>query len=92
MKELLILKDVLDKINPENDNIPLELLDELNEKLQYALGWCEGWLAGNDTTNRQGARADVPILCDGCGSAYIQCLNCGREANVRQMNEATKTA
>ena len=44
MKELLELKSMLDNINPENDNIPLELLDELNETLQYALGWCKGWL------------------------------------------------
>lgn len=44
MKELLELKSVLDSINPDVHKIPIELLDELNEKLQYALGWCEGWL------------------------------------------------
>lgn len=44
MEELLKLQSMLDSVK-DTDNVPLELLDEINEVLQYALGWCHGWLA-----------------------------------------------
>jgi hypothetical protein len=27
--------------------------------------------------------ADGVMLCEGCGSDYIQCLSCGREVNIQ---------
>jgi hypothetical protein len=44
MMELLKLKAILESID-DDSNISLDLLDELNELLQYALGWCAGWMA-----------------------------------------------
>ena len=44
MEELLKLQSALESVK-DTDKVPLELLDEINEVLQYALGWCHGWLA-----------------------------------------------
>jgi len=44
MKELLKLQSMLESVK-DTDDVPLELLNEINEVLQYALGWCHGWLA-----------------------------------------------
>lgn len=49
MEELLKLQSALE--SADTDSIPLELLDEINEVLQYTLGWCHGWLA-NKARNR----------------------------------------
>lgn len=51
MEELLKLQSVLDSVK-DTDNVPLELLDEINEVLQYALGWCHGWLANKACSRR----------------------------------------
>ena len=43
MEELLKLQSALESVK-DTDNVSLDLLDEINEVLEYALGWCHGWL------------------------------------------------
>ena len=58
MEELLKLQSALESVK-DTDNVPLELLDEINEVLQYALGWCHGWLANTACTGRKASRRSV---------------------------------
>lgn len=56
MEELLKLQSALESVK-DTDNVPLELLDEINEVLQYALGWCHGWLANKACSGFAAGRA-----------------------------------
>lgn len=47
VEELLYLQKQLESIK-ETDNVSLDLLDEINDTLTYALGWCHGWIAGKN--------------------------------------------
>ena len=67
MEELLKLQSALESVK-DTDNVPPELLDEINEVLQYALGWCHGWLANKACSRQEPAGAsENQVACGSCG-------------------------